>query len=124
MALLDPQNNRIILFILMIALFIFIMSNICTNEDDFENLENTENNNKSPKIDLNRCSKQCCAQTQWTLPAELRINDMTPEEASKYIPNNFSCNLGSGSGCLCVTKDDFNYLAGRGNNVTNNTCSK
>jgi hypothetical protein len=124
MALLNPENNRTVLFILMIALFLFIMTNICSAENFLEKLTNIEKPTSSaPKLDLNRCSKQCCAQAQWTLPPELRINDMTPEEAAKYIPNNFSCNLGSGSGCLCVTKDDFNYLAGRGTNI-NNTCSK
>jgi hypothetical protein len=34
-----------------------------------------------------------------------------------YIGSNLSCNSGSGSGCLCVTKKDINYLSDRGFNA-------
>ena len=120
---LSDKNNTLVLFILIVGLIILTVSNICKTENFVEKLSNVENN-VTPKIDLNRCSKQCCAQTQWFLPPELRINDMSQEEASKYIPNNFSCNLGNGSGCLCMTSDNFNALAGRGKNSTSNTCQK
>ena len=73
--------------------------------------------NPIKRLDQNKCSKQCCSQNQWQLPEELRVKDMTNEEAKKYVPTNFSCNLGSGGGCLCVTQDDFNYLASHGANI-------
>lgn len=115
-------NNNWVIVILVTGLILLVITNVCSQED-FADLM-TAPSMVPPKLDTNLCSKQCCAQTQWPLPAELQINDMSKEEAKKYIPTNFNCNLGNGSGCLCVTSDQFNYLANRGSNVSSNTCSK
>ena len=73
-----------------------------------EKLENISTGIK--KIDTNKCSRNCCKFTQWKLPNEL-IDLST--NINNYIPTNMSCNFGNGSGCLCVTNDDYNYLANR-----------
>lgn len=54
--------------------------------------------------------KNCCKFIQWKLPPELNNYN---KEYDKYIPNNMSCNFNDGSGCLCITKFDYNYLANR-----------
>jgi hypothetical protein len=52
------------------------------------------------------------------------LNEKTiPDDQLKnYIGSNMSCNFGNGSGCLCVSKDDFNYLAERGGNSGSGMC--
>ena len=70
------------------------------------------------KLDTNKCSKSCCINSGWQLPKELQSNDMSPDELKNYLPTNFSCNFGSnnGSGCICVSKDNYELLGSRGGN--------
>ena len=63
------------------------------------------------KLDTNTCSKSCCKFTQWKLPDELEQNI---NKNNYIVPTNFSCNFGNGSGCVCMTKKNFNYLSNRG----------
>jgi hypothetical protein len=111
------NNNQMLALVILalVVFFVFILPIIDNRnkqavDEIKEKLENTSNKN----IYENRCSKQCCKFTQWPLPSELKSKEL-PDDAN-YIGNNMSCNFGSGSGCLCVTKDDFNYLANRGSN--------
>ena len=111
--------NRGLLILVCVGVVLLILTASCSTKQPFTNITEHLTNlfdtsSDIKKLDLNKCSKQCCGQTQWPLPQELRTKDMTDEEAKKYVPTNFSCNLGSGSGCLCVSKDDFNYLAAHG----------
>lgn len=69
-----------------------------------------------PRIDKNICSKQCCKFIQWPVPFNTRNPVISDETLNKYIGSNLSCNLGEGGGCVCVTKDDYNYLANHGQN--------
>lgn len=77
--------------------------------------------NSIVKYDTNLCSKKCCNFYEWQKPYNLKEKGMTPEIESyikdKYIGTNMSCNFGSGSGCLCVDKKQFNYLMTRGGNA-------
>jgi hypothetical protein len=117
--------NKGLLILLSVGILILILTVSCSNKDTFtsitEHLTNLFDSSSSDikKLDQNKCSKQCCGQTQWPLPIDLRTKDMTDEEAANYVPTNFSCNLGNGGGCLCVTKNDFNYLAAHGLNTNN-----
>ena len=45
--------------------------------------------------------------------------DISAEELKSYIPTNFSCNLGSGSGCVCTTNEDYDQLNTKGGNMEN-----
>ena len=106
----------------IVVFFVFILPIIDNRKkqavDEIkEKLENTS----QKKLDKNMCSRQCCKFTQWPLPAELRSKEL-PDD-SKYVANNMSCNFGSGSGCLCVTKDDLNYLSNRGSNASTTMCN-
>ena len=66
------------------------------------------------KIDTKRCSINCCKYTQWPVP--FNITGIDADNAnidySNIVSSNFSCTgSGTGSGCLCVNKDDINYLS-------------
>ena len=130
---LKNKNQALVLAILLIIIFfVFVLPKIdAANKKEQllllqkikEKLENTDNTDNTPtKIDKLICSKQCCKHTQWPVPKDMLTRDMTDEQASKFIGTNMSCNLGNGSGCVCATKDDFDYLATRGANGGTNVC--
>lgn len=120
------NNNQILSLVILgaVVFFVFILPMIdrMRMNDSKQLKEGLADVKEITKIDTNRCSKQCCKQSQWPVPHDVKAKDMTDEELEKYIGSNFSCNFGSGSGCLCVTKDDFNMLANRGSNATKNMC--
>ena len=73
------------------------------------------NNNKIiPKIDQNICSKQCCKHIQWPVPFNTKNPIISDSTLDNFIPSNLSCNGGANGGCVCLTKDDFNYLSNHG----------
>ena len=78
-----------------------------TNYGDVEG-----NDNNIIKIDENRCSRECCKHSQWPI-----AHDLVPKVGSEYVGSNMSCNWGQGSGCVCLKKNDFDYLSTRGNNT-------
>lgn len=116
------NNNQILGLVILgaVLFFIFVMPMI----DSANTKEGLANIDAVTQIDKNICSKQCCKHVQWPVPHDIISNDISQEQLSNYIGTNFSCNYGEGSGCLCVTKEEFNYLAGRGGNAgsTNSTC--
>ena len=125
---LNHKPNQIVFIVIIFALLFFTFLMPCVEKynnidnDTFkENLENVLNNNDRPfaTIDTNTCAKSCCLHNQWPLPDELQPSDVDPKELKKYIPSNFSCNFGSknGSGCVCYTKEDANYLTNKGGNI-------
>lgn len=121
------NNNVVMLFVLLgaVVFFLFIMPLVDKEfnveaETIKEKLENVELN---VKLDKNMCSRQCCKFTQWPIPHDLNEKIISEEQLDKYIGTNFSCNFGHGSGCLCVSRDDFDYLTNRGQN-TSVMCSK
>ena len=125
------MNNIFIFFLIIGIIFFVFYLPIIDNEnfidqqvlkEKFNNLNNLEDNNLY-KIDKNICSSQCCKFTQWPVP----FNTSDPNNTidfSKYIGSNFSCNYGNtGGGCVCYTKENYNYLANHGqtNNVPDNS---
>lgn len=78
------------------------------NYNTIEHLDNTFSNNM--KLDLNSCSQSCCKHTQWLPPFINNNNNIS----SEYIGSNFSCNLGNGSGCVCYTQKNSNFLENHG----------
>ena len=122
------DNEMLGLIIIGIIIFFTVILPIIDNKNKQsidkinEQLTNQTNQVNRPKLETNMCSKQCCNHTQWPVPDDVKIKDMSDEEMGKYVPTNLSCNFGSGSGCLCVTKDDFKYLSNRGSNAGKDTC--
>ena len=115
------KNNMVLIYgiIMVIVFYVFILPIIekCYNDEKKILVEKLENI-MATKIDTNKCSKSCCINSGWKLPKELEPTDMSVDELKNYIPSNFSCNFGSntGSGCVCVSKDDNELLGSRGGN--------
>ena len=88
------------------------LDNIFDSFNEIENFDDTKidmnDNSYIPKIDMNKCDKSCCRHSQW-MPSYMTLN---PDK--KYIGSNYSCNRGEGSGCLCVTQNDLDFLTKRG----------
>lgn len=120
--LFNPKNaNDILLLVILGAFILFffvipLLNDMCKGE--IQNMtENLENVSGTHKIDLNKCSPQCCKFTQWKLPKELEPKGpLTEAELENVIGSNFSCGNGDGSSCVCFTTDDFNYLKAHGGN--------
>ena len=124
---LKMSNNQVLVYVILgaILFFVFILPMIDYYNNNYSNSikESLSNTMEIRKLDKNICSKQCCKHTQWPVPHDLHKKDIPEEEMKNYVGTNFSCNFGSGSGCLCVSKDDFNYLANRGNNTGGVSCN-
>ena len=112
------ENNSSLIIITIIGSLFFFVFVLPRLEELFykekqnlkEKMETVTNDNKPlTKLDRNKCSRDCCAFTQWPSP-HMPAND------SDYVPTNINCNGGQGGGCLCVTKDDYNYLSRRAEN--------
>lgn len=106
------NNNKVLLLIILgaVVFFVFVLPLIekCNEKEVKESLANTES---IVKVDTNRCSKQCCKFTQWPVP-----HDVKQEGVDNNVGSNFSCNFGQGSGCVCMTKSDVDFLSNRGGN--------
>ena len=119
------ELNKSLFYAIIVGVIFFVvimpLVEKCYNDEKNELVEKLENIMGSVKIDTNKCSRACCVNSGWELPADLKAKDMSPEEIKKYIPTNFSCNLGSnnGGGCVCVTKPDYDVLSARGSNGVN-----
>jgi len=125
MNLKSNNDSQILLWLLIIgAIFVIVLMPIfqyCQNQDKNELRERFDSIfSGEPKfLFSNKCARSCCINSGWPYPPELLEKDISPEELKKYIPTNFSCALGSNvnGGCLCVTKNDFDYLSKRGGNM-------
>ena len=131
----DKTSSTFIILIIFICVFIYFM----TPSEKFENITpltpistkqpdqqtniggqtyaqpfvDTSNTNIN-KIDTKRCSTNCCKYTQWPVPFNTGgiDADNAKIDYSNIVSSNFSCSgSGTGSGCLCVNKDDMNYLS-------------
>lgn len=121
------NDNLILATALLVAVFFFIFvlpSLQHKQKRDLNKIKEKFANNSGEikKLDRNICSKQCCNHSQWPVPHDAKSGPIPKDKLKDYIGTNMSCNFGEGSGCLCVTKDDFNYLANRGGNSGNNMC--
>lgn len=112
------NNNNLLLFVVLGGVIFWLF----TNKNVKENLADVKNENAN-KLDQFMCSKQCCKFAQWPVPKELHEHTIPDNKLINYIGSNFSCTGGDKSGCLCITKDESQYLSQRGGNSLNNTCN-
>lgn len=112
------NNNNLLLFVVLGGVIFWLF----TNKNVKENLADVKNENAN-KLDQFMCSKQCCKFAQWPVPKELNEHTIPDNKLINYIGSNFSCTGGDKSGCLCITKDESQYLSQRGGNSLNNTCN-
>ena len=70
------------------------------------------------KLDQNMCSVDCCG-SQWPVSFDMkkdpRIKD--GELGKKYIPTNLSCSGKMGTGCICASNKQYQFLTDRGTNA-------
>ena len=107
-------NNWILILVVVIAVvfFVLVMPSIDSTKIKENLADIAAKYNPMVKIDKNLCSRDCCKHVQWPV-----AHDKKSIDTKDYIGSNMSCNFGSGSGCVCVTKNDFDYLSTRGNNT-------
>jgi hypothetical protein len=126
---LKTTNNNVLIFVILGAFifFVFIMPILDKNNTIEENniKEHLLNINapEPVKIYENICSRECCKFAQWPLPPELMEKTMSKKLSDNYIGSNMSCNGGDKGGCVCFSKDNFNYLSQRGGNSSSMSCS-
>jgi hypothetical protein len=123
----DSDNTFLILSILIGILIIFVIYPNIMSQNHSEGfqidqqvnkiLTDTINKEKDvPKIDQRICSKQCCKFIQWPVPFNTKNPIVKDDVLNNFIPSNFACNGGENGGCVCLTKDDYNYLSEHGQN--------
>jgi len=68
-------------------------------------------------LNYNVCSKSCCG-PQYPPPFALEEDEFVAKNKDKYVPNNYMCNNAwNNSGCVCMTKDQREYISSRGHNA-------
>ena len=127
----SDNSKIIIIIVLLIILFIIILvpyinkmnkSEQCSLQEKFEELKTVTNNKLNiKKLDTNICSKQCCKFTQWPVGFNTVNPNIPAGTLDKFIPTNFACNNGENGGCVCVTRDDYNYLSNKGQDRVDDT---
>lgn len=66
---------------------------------------------------FNKCSKSCCS-PQYPVPFAVDADKSVCSSNKEYVPNNYTCNDGwNDTGCLCLDKEQSEFLAHRGGNV-------
>jgi len=62
----------------------------------------------------NLCSKSCCSE-QWPLPFKQKMDPYVCANKSQFVPSSYFCsNSFQDAGCLCLTKDQSQFIANRG----------
>lgn len=120
------KSDKITLYIsigILILLLVLILTNSTSGNtcsaESFDDSKSTNNKiNDMNKVDLLKCSHSCCLSNGYPYPFNVTDPNIPDEELKNYIPSNFSCNWGSSGGCVCFTKDNYDYLANHGAGVT------
>jgi len=67
-------------------------------------------------LTFNMCSKSCCSE-QWPVPFKMPVDKMLCNSKDKFIPTDYMCNNGwQDGGCLCLKKEQGDFINSRGNN--------
>jgi hypothetical protein len=71
----------------------------------------------SAGLQFNMCSKSCCSE-QYPLPFKMPVDSAVCASKSEFVPNNYMCNNAwQDTGCVCMTKDQANFIGSRGGNA-------
>ena len=85
------------------------------SNEDSEIMEKFNNKlNDFNKVDTNICSAKCCG-SQYPVSFDIKKDNRVID--GKYVPTNFTCTGHHGTGCVCITKDQRDYLADRAENA-------
>lgn len=67
-------------------------------------------------IQHNLCSPSCCSE-QYPTPFKMKYDPYVCQNKDKFIPSQIMCNNAfQDSGCLCLTKDQAQFMYNRGGN--------
>lgn len=93
---------------LTIVFVLFVMPQLekCYNQETRETFEKINKLKDKHKLDLHKCSKSCCAHTQWPVPHMDKVDD-------EWEGTNLMCGHGRGNGCVCVKKGGRKFLTNR-----------
>lgn len=65
----------------------------------------------------NMCSQSCCS-PQYPTPFPMPFDPLVCGSEEEYMPSNFTCtNADQNAGCMCLTKDQADFLGSRGGNA-------
>lgn len=68
-------------------------------------------------LQYNQCSKACCS-PQTPVPFGVPVEKSVCDSKSEFVPNPYTCNNSwQDSGCVCMTKDQANFIGSRGGNA-------
>jgi hypothetical protein len=68
-------------------------------------------------LNYNVCSKSCCG-PQYPPPFGLEEDEYVAKHKGDFVPNDYMCNNAwNNSGCVCMTKDQREYISSRGHNA-------
>jgi hypothetical protein len=68
-------------------------------------------------LNFNMCSKSCCSD-QYPLPFKMPVDKDVCDNKSEFVPTNYMCNNAwQDTGCVCLTKNQANFLGSRGGNA-------
>lgn len=114
----SEESQSLICIVIVVAVFFLVilpqLEKMRNSEDD-EIRENFNNKlNDFHKIDTNICSANCCG-SQYPVSFDVKEDERLIE--GKYIPTNYTCTGQHGTGCVCITKEQRDYLAERGENA-------
>ena len=91
-----------------VVLFFLLKQNSMERFGPEEKITNLE------KVDTNICSPVCCG-TQWPTSVPLPQDDRL--KGKEYASTNFTCSGKKGTGCVCSTGSQMEFLSNRGNNA-------
>uniref|UniRef100_A0A6C0D9I1 Uncharacterized protein n=1 Tax=viral metagenome TaxID=1070528 RepID=A0A6C0D9I1_9ZZZZ len=120
------SDDRLLIILICIAIVFFVLilpklekQSMAEYNSVYENFNNITKD--LPMIDQHICSAQCCKFVQWPIPFNNEPLG-SKENLSNYIGSNMTCNNGqSGGGCVCIQKNDYDYLANHGQTDSNPT---
>jgi hypothetical protein len=116
-SIIDKFDNKLLAIILFIIFIFFVFflpffDNMKEHEQQIfnENFDNMIVN----QIDKKFCSKQCCKHVQWPVTFNTKNPKLSDTLLDDFIGTNFTCNGGDGGGCVCIKKEDYEYLSNHG----------
>lgn len=111
------KDNQTLVLVAVLVFFLVIMPMIeKRNKKDKEEFTSKIDTSvytidENRKIDTKECSRDCCKHVQWKVP------HMPESTKEKVVGSNLMCNHGVGGGCVCVEKQDLDFLSVRGGNI-------
>lgn len=77
-----------------------------------------DGNNGMYGLNYAMCSKSCCS-PQYPPPFEVDKDVVVDKMKGEFVPSQYMCNNAwQDSGCVCMTKNENNFLSSRGGNCT------